>query len=445
MSAVSSSTPLPSDPQTLVAVESVSHMYSKAGSAKLLVLDDVNLTVSPGEIVALLGRSGSGKSTLLRIISGLLKPTKGCVRFGGVPIDGPSPGIAMVFQNFALLPWLTVFENVSLSLDSCQKISPQERRSRVLKAIDLIGLDGFESAYPRELSGGMCQRVGLARALVIEPRLLLMDEAFSALDVLTAETLRTELLKLWYSKQMAVDGIIMVTHNIEEAVLMCDRILLFSSNPGRISEEIVITLPHPRSRFTLEFRRLVDDIYGRMTAKTLPEPSVYRAPIAQPHLGVSLPYVSTNVIAGLIEALNESPYAGKADMPLLAAHLQMEVDALFPSAEALQLLGFADMDQGDIVLTPLGLRFAQEGVSERKNLFAQQLMACVPLVAHIRRVLDERDSHTAPKSRFQNELEDYMSEERAEETLRTVISWGRYGELLAYDEHTGAFSLDNPR
>ncbi len=426
-----------------MSVESVCHMYSKGSGTKLLVLDDVNLSIAPGEIVALLGRSGSGKSTLLRIISGLLKPTQGHVSFGGKPIEGPSEGISMVFQNFALFPWLTVFENVALSLESCRAIPKEERRSRVLKAIDLIGLDGFESAYPRELSGGMCQRVGLARALVIEPRLLLMDEAFSALDVLTAETLRTELLKLWYGKQMAVEAIIMVTHNIEEAVLMCDRILLFSSNPGRIGGEIPVTLPHPRSRFTPEFRRLVDDIYGRMTAKPVPEAAVYRAPMAQT-LGMSLPYVSTNVIAGLIEALSESPYDGKADMPLLAAHLQMEVDDLFPSAETLQLLGFADMDQGDIVLTTLGVRFAHEGVSERKNLFAQQLMACVPLVAHIRRVLDERDSHTAPKSRFQNELEDYMSEERAEETLRTVISWGRYGELFAYDEHTGAFSLDNP-
>ena len=409
------------------------------------MLDDVSLTIHEGEIVGLLGRSGSGKSTLLRIIAGLMPATAGDVRWCGRPVAGPCEGLSMVFQNFALFPWLTVLENVEIGLEAIGVPGP-ERRRRALEAIDLIGLDGFESAYPKELSGGMRQRVGFARALVIHPRLMLMDEPFSALDVLTAETLRTDLIDLWIEGRLPIQSILMVTHNIEEAVLLCDRLLIFSSNPARVAAEIKIDLPHPRNRLDPEFRRLVDDIYARMTNRAQAEKAERRAPVgfAGTGVGMALPRVSTNKLAGLMEALAGPPYNGKADLPHIAATLQMEVDDLFPVAETLQLLRFAEITEGDIRLTEPGRRFVELDVDTRKRLFADHLLAYVPIGALIKRVLDERPSHRARFSRFREELEDFMSEDFAEATLRAVISWGRYAELFAYDEESGQFSLENP-
>lgn len=424
----------------LVEVKGVCQAYD---NGQFVVLDNVALTLRANEIVGLLGRSGSGKSTLLRSIAGLIHPTAGSITFEGMPVSGTPDGIAMVFQSFALFPWLTVLQNVELGLEA-RGIEPAERRKRALEAIDLIGLDGFESAYPKELSGGMRQRVGLARALVVHPKVLLMDEPFSALDVLTAETLRTDLLDLWSEGRMPIELILMVTHNIEEAVLMCDRVLIFSSNPGRVAAEIRITLPQPRDRLDPAFRALVEDIYERMTArKAVAEPC---RDSAFPGTGINmvLPRVSTNLLAGLIETVAAEPYRGKADLPPLAASLQLEIDDLFPIAETLQLLHFAELAEGDIKLTPAGMRFAEADVDERKHLFAQQLAAYVPLAAHIRRVLDERTSHEAPARRFRDELEDHMSDENAEYTLRAVTSWARYAELFAYDEKTDMFTLENP-
>jgi NitT/TauT family transport system ATP-binding protein len=422
----------------LIEVQGLRHLYSRGGAGELLVLDDVNLVLRDNEIVALLGRSGCGKSTLLRIIAGLSRPTAGIVTIDGQPVNGPACQVAMVFQSFALFPWLTVLENVEIGLEA-QGVDPQERKKRALAAIDLIGLDGFESAFPKELSGGMRQRVGLARALVVHPKVLLMDEPFSALDVLTAETLRTDLLDLWCEGRMPTSSILMVTHNIEEAVLMCDRILVFSSNPGRILADIKVDLPQPRSRLDPSFRQLVDRIYGRMTARPTGTPMREGSGIS-----MALARVSSNVLSGLLEVLSREPYKGHADLPHLAASLQMEVDDLFPIAETLQLLRFVEIEEGDIHLTDAGKRFARGELEERKKLFAQHLVTYVPLAGHIRRVLDERASHRAPASRFRDELEDYMAEEQAERTLRAVISWARYAEVFAYDEESGVFSLDNP-
>jgi NitT/TauT family transport system ATP-binding protein len=426
----------------LVEVDGLRQIYSKGGASDLLVLDDVSLALRDNEIVALLGRSGCGKSTLLRIIAGLMPATSGSVRIAGRPVGGPAEQVAMVFQTFALFPWLTVLENVEIGLEA-QGMAPQERHKRALAAIDLIGLDGYESAYPKELSGGMRQRVGLARALVVHPKVLLMDEPFSALDVLTAETLRTDLLDLWCEGRMPISSILMVTHNIEEAVLMCDRILVFSSNPGRISAEIKVDLPQPRRRLEPQFRQLVDDIYERMTSGP---PSKRAREGSFPGSGISmiLPRVSPNVLSGLLETVAAEPYNGRADLPHLAAGLQMEVDDLFPVAETLQLLRFTEVAEGDIRLTEPGRHFVQAGLDDRKRLFSQHLLTYVPLAGHIKRVLDERATHRAPASRFRDELEDYMSEEFADKTLRAVISWARYGEAFAYDESGGVFSLENP-
>jgi len=429
----------------LLEIENVRQAFPKAGGGELLVLDNIDLKVHESEIVGLLGRSGSGKSTLLRLVAGLARPVSGCVRYLGDEVQGCAPGIAMVFQSFALFPWLTVLQNVELGLEA-MGLAKEEVRSRALSAIDLIGLDGFENAYPRELSGGMRQRVGFARALVVHPNVLLMDEPFSALDVLTAETLRTDLIDLWMAKKLPIKGIILVTHNIEEAVLMCDRVLLFSSNPGRIAAEIKITLPHPRHRTDAEFQQVVDSIYVAMTQRALPGRPQAGQPDRFPTLTLTsrLRHVSTNIISGLIETVAGEPYGGHADLPDIASELHMEIDDLFPAAEALQLLRFAELTGGDLKLTNLGMQFANADLAERKRMFAQQLLSWVPLAAHVRKVLDERSSHIAPRSRFADELEDHMSEEDADLTLRALISWGRYAELFAYDDHARRFTLENP-
>jgi NitT/TauT family transport system ATP-binding protein len=428
----------------LLSVQNVCKSFPKPDGGELVVLDGVNLTLVAGQIVGLLGRSGSGKSTLLRVIAGLSEPSAGTLSFRGEPIAGCASGIAMVFQSFALFPWLTVFENVALGLEA-QHMDKPAIRKRSLAAIDLIGLDGFESAYPRELSGGMRQRVGFARALVVHPDILLMDEPFSALDVLTAETLRTDFLDLWAEGQMPIKGVILVTHNIEEAVLMCDRILVFGSNPGRILSEIDVTLPQPRKRLDPKFRELVERIYVEMTSRrsgAAPNARTERFPGLG--IGTVLPRVSSNLLAGLLETVAAPPFNGTADLPKIASDLQMEIDELFPVAETLQMMRFAEVEGGDIKLTPEGMAFANADINVRKQIFARHLLNYVQLAAHIRRVLDERASHAARKSRFIDELEDFMGENDAEQTLRAVISLARYAEVFAYDDANEMFNLENP-
>ena len=423
-------------PEVMVQVRGVRQAYTKESAAALVVLDDVDLELRSGEIVGLLGRSGSGKSTLLRIVAGLLAPTDGQVMWRGKPLHGPAPGCAMVFQSFALFPWLTVQENVELGLEA-QGVPRAEREHRAEAEIDLIGLGGYESAYPKELSGGMRQRVGLARALVTHPDLLLMDEAFSALDVLTAETLRTDLIDLWMEGRLPVKSVMMVTHNIEEAVLMCDRILVFSSNPGRVATDLRVPFRHPRNRLAPAFRQMVDDIYALMTRRG-PGP---RAAGAATEF-MRLQPVSINLLAGLLETLAAEPYAGRADLPPLAAALQLELDDLLPIGENLQLVGLAELAEGDLRITDAGRRFVEADTDDRKAMFAAALRVQVPLVALIRRVLDERPAHRASAVRFRDELEDHMSPDYADETLGAVIGWGRYAELYGYDEEADQFFLE---
>ncbi len=428
--------------EPLMEVRHIRQAYTKDSAAELIVLDDVDLTLREGEIVGLLGRSGSGKSTLLRIVSGLIAPTAGEVLWRGKPLHGPAPGVAMVFQSFALFPWLTVQENVEIGLEA-QGVKRAERERRGEAAIDLIGLGGYEHAYPKEMSGGMRQRVGLARALVVHPDLLLMDEPFSALDVLTAETLRTDLIDLWSDGKLPVKSILMVTHNIEEAVLMCDRILVFSSNPGRVAHELRVPFPHPRNRHDAAFRKFVDDIYALMTrrAASVPAPRT-PAETAAAEAPTALHPVSTNLLAGLLETLAADPYKGRADLPLLAERLQLEFDDLLPLGETLQLLGFAEFAEGDIQLTDKGREFVDAETDARKLLFGSALRARVRLAATIRQVLDERWNHKASAVRFRDELEDHMSPDYADDTLRAVIGWGRFSELYAYDEEADQFFLD---
>lgn len=428
---------------TLINIRDVSKSFKKGEGQKLLVLDDLNFSLKAGEIVALLGKSGSGKSTLLRIIAGLVSPSRGTVTYQDKPITGPVQGLSMVFQSFALFPWLTVLQNVELGLEA-QGVSPSERRTRALKAIDIIGLDGFESAYPKELSGGMRQRVGFARALVVDPYVMLMDEPFSALDPLTAEDLRNDLLGLWQDKKTNIKSILIVTHNIEEAAVLADRIIVFSSNPGKIRGEIKVDLPRPRKTEDEKFRAIIDEIYTLMTVSSKPHLGLGEKvkPIEQ--IGYRLPKVEVSQLTGFLDTLNSPEYQQKVDLPELADDLSLDVNELFLLTETLEILRFANVSKGDIELTEAGRAFAEADILNRKEIFAKHLIQYIPLARHIKRVLDERPGHRASEDRFLTELEDQLSAEAASEVLEIMIDWGRYAELFAYDYNAGVLSLENP-
>lgn len=422
-------------------LQRVSKAFAKPSGEPLTVLNDINISLKAGEILGLLGRSGSGKSTLLRLAGGLIQPTSGRVIYRGVPLTGPAEGIAVVFQTFALFPWLTVLENVEAGLDALG-LSHELACRRAQAAIDLIGLDGFQSAYPRELSGGMRQRVGFARAIAVEPDVLLMDEPFSSLDVLTAETLRTDFLDLWIGRQLSTKSVLLVTHNIDEAVLMCDRLLVLASNPGRIAAELSIGLSRPRNRSDEEFADLVDEVYSVLTARTIAAIGDFkrsRGGMVQP-----LPPASVNRMNGLIAILAAPPYNGSAELDILATSLSLKVNGLFPIAEGLHILEFAELKGGALKLTAAGQVFAKSTTEDRKHLFREHLLRFVPLSAHICRVLNERENGRAPRARFEVELEDHLTHHDAERTLRVAIAWGRYAELFAYDDKARAFSTLAP-
>lgn len=426
----------------LLELHDVTQSFLKPEGRELKVLENVSFALREGEIVGLLGKSGSGKSTLLRIIAGLIRPSHGSVSFSGRAADQRA-NIAMVFQNFALFPWLTVLQNVELGLEAL-RVPEKDMRRRALEAIDLIGLDGYESAYPRELSGGMKQRVGLARALVVTPDILLMDEAFSALDVLTAETLKTDFIELWTEKKIPLKSILMVTHNIEETVLMCDRILIFSYNPGTVVAEIKVDLPHPRDRQSSGFAAKVEQIYRLMTSGMQRRGSGLSAKPADMTMHDKLPRVSPNQLAGLLEELVAAPYNGRADIPDLDQSLGLGTEDILHLVEALRILKLADVAEGDISLTEAGRQFVDADTQGRKQIFAELLLQNVPLAAYIYRVLQGRPGNHAPRIRFLTQLEDLMTEEFAIEALSAVTSWGRYAELFAYDDNTETYSLENP-
>lgn len=425
---------------TLFSVENIKKSFKSSEGQELLVINNISFQMKENEIIAILGKSGSGKSTLLRIITGLVKPTDGQVTYRGKKVNKPVKEIAMVFQSFALLPWLTVLQNVELGLEALG-VNAQERRTRALKAIDTIGLDGFESAYPKELSGGMRQRVGFARALVVEPELLVMDEPFSALDVLTAENLRSDLLRLWQDKHTRTRGILLVTHNIEEAVLMADRIIILDSDPGRIRAEIKIDTPLPRNPKEEEFKELIDQVYTLMTTrdyKRKMEPKII--------LTYRLPNVAISELTGLLEEL--ATYSGPVDLPELADSWHLEVDELFPLTEALEKLGFATVSKGDISLTEIGQYFAKADILSRKKIFAQQLEQTIPLAKYIRQILDVHSQHKESKEYFvrilTNAINEPLTEDEAERVLKVIIDWGRYAEIFAYNYDSGYLSLENP-
>lgn len=425
--------------QTLIALEGVGKTFTSAEGAPRRILDKVDFALQKGEIVALLGKSGSGKSTLLRIMAGLVPADGGRASYRARPIDGPASGVAMVFQSFALFPWLTVQQNVELGLEA-QGVPPAERERRADAVLEMIGLAGFGGALPRELSGGMRQRVGIARALVTNPDVLLMDEAFSALDVLTGETLRNDILDLWDSNQIPTRGIVVVSHNIEEAVMMADRIIILSSDPGRIVSEVAINLPRPRDVDSPRVRALVDQVYGLMTMRPAPQVAVGAVPAAaQPDY--RLPDTDIDRIEAVLDLVAQPPFDGRADLPKLAEEAELPDEELFPTYEAMGMLGLSQVESGDIMLTPLGMRYAGADQQERQEIFGRQLLANVPLAALVRERLTADDSGAVSEQPFLELLEEHMESDEAKRTLEIAVEWGRYGEVYEYDYHLGRLKL----
>jgi NitT/TauT family transport system ATP-binding protein len=414
----------------LISVTDLTKTFGTREGGELPVLEGINLEIRRGEIVALLGKSGSGKSTLLRCIAGLILPSSGVVTYNGRPLKGVNPGVSLVFQTFALLPWLTVQQNVELGLEA-QGVEPAERARRALEAIDLIGLDGFESAFPKELSGGMRQRVGFARALVVQPDLMLMDEPFSALDVLTAENLRTELLELWQANKFPADAILMVTHNIEEAVIFADRVIVLGTNPGRIKAELGVTLARPRDRRSEEFAGLVDEIYGIMTDRPAPAATMEiteETGVQQ----VMLPHATVDGIAGLTELVLAAG-EDNTDLGDLAAVVGFEIDDLFPIVDALTILGFAHVENGRLKLTDAGQQFAAADIQHSKEIFRAAALEHVPLVRRIHRALQHAGDGNLREGFFLDLLHNHYSADESRAQLDTAIDWARYAELFEYD------------
>ena len=424
----------------IIHLKNVSKAFKSQDKQDFLVLENVNFNIKEGQIVALLGKSGSGKSTLLRIIAGLIAPSTGEVIYRDKQVSGPVPDIAMVFQSFALMPWLSVLQNVELGLEA-RNISAIKRRKRALKAIDMIGLDGFENAYPKELSGGMRQRVGFARALVLRPDLLLMDEPFSALDVLTAENLREDLLELW-QKNDAMKGILYVTHNIEEAVLTADRIIVFGSNPGFIRGELEVNLAHPRTSQDLEVSHLIDEVYCMMTTAETHELTERMNKHKALTIGYRLPDAEVSELTGLLAEMSDLQTKNPIDLPDLADHVRLDIDDLFPIIEILSVLNLANVSEGDFTMTALGKTFISADIEARKIMFSKLLIQHIPLARHVVKVLKDRNYNNAPESRFLSELEDYLSDEEAKRVFNTFIGWARYAEIIEYDAPSGVLSLD---
>jgi NitT/TauT family transport system ATP-binding protein len=443
--------------EAIIEAVAVEKWYPQPDGTRIQVVGSTNLAIEPGKIIALLGPSGCGKSTLLRILSGLSQPSAGMLSWHGKPLDGQLPNAAIVFQSFALFPWLTVLENVEAPLEA-KGIGAVERRKLALRMLDTVGLDGFETAYPKELSGGMKQRVGFARALVVEPEVLFMDEPFSALDVLTAENLRSELLELWLNKKMPTSAIFIVTHNIEEAVMLADRVMVLGRNPARVRSDFNIRLRRPRDRKSARFIELVDYIYKVMTepeaehalpdaeatAEIIVPPGGFRkqqAPIRTAKYQL-LPHARVGGIAGLMELLHDR--GGREDLFRLAEELIMDVQDLLPILEACVLLGFVLLREGDVQITPQGIRFADADIQQRKVLFREAALENVTILKQIDSVLKRKSDHSISDEFFHDILDEYFAEDEVQRQFETAMNWGRYAEIFDYDRESGRLIQAEP-
>jgi NitT/TauT family transport system ATP-binding protein len=430
---------LPEPGETIIEGRRIEKRYAQPDGRDIQIIAPMDLSVESGTICALLGPSGSGKSTLLRILSGLTAPSSGTVLVHGQPLDGGMPNIGMVFQSFALFPWLTVLENVEAPLVA-RGLEHPDRHRRALDALAIVGLKGFENAYPKELSGGMKQRVGFARALAVEPEVLFMDEPFSALDVLTAESLRRELMELWINDQIPTKSIFLVTHNIEEAVLLADRIVVLGTHPAKIRADFRISLPQPRDRKSAEFLIYVDYIYKVMTQPELEFGPVTKLPSVHKSSIQVLPHATAGGMAGLLEFLNDR--GGREDLYHLAEELLMEVDDLFPIVDEAVMLGFAESTQGDVQITPAGKEFAEADITTRKRLFREAVLSHVTLIQQIRNALERKSDRAVPLEFFRDVLEKHFSQEDVQHQLDAALNWGRYGEIFTYDSQSDRLLLN---
>jgi NitT/TauT family transport system ATP-binding protein len=448
--------------EAIVEAVGIEKSYPQPDGTRIQVVGTTNLVIEPGKIIALLGPSGCGKSTLLRMLSGLAQPTAGAILWHGKALNGQMPNVAIVFQSFALFPWLTVLENVEAPLEA-RGVQAVERHKRALRTLDTVGLDGFETAYPKELSGGMKQRVGFARALVVEPEVLFMDEPFSALDVLTAENLRGELLELWLNKKMPTSAIFIVTHNIEEAVMMADRVMVLGRNPARVRSDFNIRLKHPRDRKSARFMELVDYIYKVMTEPevehALPDAET-TAEIILPPGGLTkeavkkqeapirtakyqmLPHARVGGIAGLLEFLQDR--GGHEDLFRLAEELVMDVEDLLPILEACVLLGFAWLKEGDVQISPQGAAFAEADIQQRKVLFRQAALNHVTILKQIDSILKRKSDHSIADEFFHDILDEHFAEDEVQRQFETAMNWGRYAEIFDYDREHGRLVQTEP-
>ncbi len=428
----------PSNAVPIIETRGIEKTYSQPDGGAIQVVGPTDLKVEEGRIIALLGASGCGKSTLLRMLSGLSQPSSGELLWHGKPLNGQTPNAAIVFQSFALFPWLTVLDNVEAALEA-RGIGAVERRKRALRALDTVGLDGFETAYPKEISGGMKQRVGFARALVVEPEILFMDEPFSALDVLTAENLRGELLELWLSKKIPTKAIFIVTHNIEEAVMLADRILVLGRNPARVRSDFEVGMAHPRDRKSSRFLELVDYIYKIMTQPdaehALPGGAGSAAGPAGRAKYQMLPHARVGGVAGLVELLADR--GGKDDLYRLASDLVMDVEDLLPIVEASDLLGFVVLKEGDVEITLNGRAFAEADIQARKVIFREAVLERVTILRQIDCVLRQKLDHSIPEEFFHDILDEHFSEDEVRHQFETAMNWGRYAEIFDYDRESG--------
>jgi len=430
--------------EPIIRAQAVEKFYVQPDGNRIEVIAPINLDVEPGKIVTLLGPSGCGKSTLLRILTGLSKPSSGEVLWHGQPITSQNAGVAIVFQSFALFPWLTVLDNVEAPLEA-RGVGAIERHKRALRILDTVGLDGFESAYPKELSGGMKQRVGFARAMVVEPEVLFMDEPFSALDVLTAENLRNELLELWLSKKMPTSAIFIVTHNIEEAVLLADRVIVLGRNPARVRADFPIEIPHPRDRKSHSFVELVDYIYKIMTQPELALPAPGASATAQKPARQKyqmIPHARVGGIAGLLELLHDR--GGKEDLYRLAEDLKLDSEDLLPIVEASVMLGFATLKEGDVEITPQGIQFAEADILARKTLFRQAALMHIVILQQIDSVLHAKSDHSISQEFFYDILDEHFSEDEVQRQFETAMNWGRYAEIFDFDRESHRLTLAEP-
>ncbi len=433
---------LPQPPgEIIIEGRQIEKCYAQPDGREIQIIAPMDLSVESGAICALLGPSGSGKSTLLRILSGLTLPSSGTVLVHGQPLNGRTPNIGMVFQSFALFPWLTVLENVEAPL-AARGLEHSERHRQAVNTLAIVGLKGFENAYPKELSGGMKQRVGFARALAVEPEVLFMDEPFSALDVLTAESLRRELMELWINHQIPTKSIFLVTHNIEEAVMLADRVVVLGTHPAKIRADFRISLPQPRDRKSAEFLIYVDYIYKVMTQPELDFGPLTKLPFPRKPALQILPHATAGGMAGLLEFLNDR--GGKEDLYHLAEELLMEVDDLFPIVDEAVMLGFAESNEGDVHITPSGKEFAEADIGERKKLFRQAVLSHVTLIQQIRNALERKSDRAVPLEFFRDVLDEHLSHDDVQRQLDTALNWGRYAEIFTYDSETDRLLLNEP-